>query len=353
MRQRTNALALAIPGVPRRHFAGSALSAAAQPAAVPGLHWGVWAGLGLIFVALDFFEKRAAARWVLLAAVDGSTGLGWRCCWRPCALVRRATRHYACFAARTIWLITTRTQWSCAGESDAPPDVRDNAVMLRVRVDALKPFGQHSAAAGERLCAGAAATWTRLAYGDTLSLYGNWLLPSENEEFSYAYYLAVRGIHSIMYYPSARLVEHGGGNCAAFRIYALRGKAYETIERLFPQPEAGLLSGILLGLGERLPADLENAFRDTGTTHIIAISGFNIASLAGLFFGLAARLVAAHLCAADRHPGDHCLHPAGLERGIGGTRGHLWAAWRCLGGRSGASLLAQTAGIQRCVDVPV
>jgi predicted membrane metal-binding protein len=45
---------------------------------------------------------------------------------------------------------------------------------------------------------------------------------------------------------------------------------------MFPQPESALLSGILLGLDNDIPADLERAFQDTGTAHIIAISGLNI-----------------------------------------------------------------------------
>ncbi len=36
---------------------------------------------------------------------------------------------------------------------------------------------------------------------------------------------------------------------------------------------------------------MEEAFQRTGTTHIIAISGFNIAILAGLFTGITTRLL--------------------------------------------------------------
>ncbi len=50
------------------------------------------------------------------------------------------------------------------------------------------------------------------------------------------------------------------------------------------------MSGILLGLEHDIPADLEEAFQVTDTSHIIAISGFNIAILAGLFFQASSRL---------------------------------------------------------------
>jgi competence protein ComEC len=40
-----------------------------------------------------------------------------------------------------------------------------------------------------------------------------------------------------------------------------------------PEPQASLLNGILLGDDSGLPADVQDEFRLTGTTHIIAISG--------------------------------------------------------------------------------
>ena len=52
------------------------------------------------------------------------------------------------------------------------------------------------------------------------------------------------------------------------------GIAKVTINRLFPEPGATLLNGILLGYDHVLPEDLAEDFQATGTSHIIAISGF-------------------------------------------------------------------------------
>jgi competence protein ComEC len=49
-----------------------------------------------------------------------------------------------------------------------------------------------------------------------------------------------------------------------------------------PEPQASLLTGILLGDDSGLSEPMQDAFRTTGMTHIIAISGFNIALLAGV-----------------------------------------------------------------------
>ncbi|MBL8051659.1 MAG: ComEC/Rec2 family competence protein, partial [Anaerolineales bacterium] len=58
----------------------------------------------------------------------------------------------------------------------------------------------------------------------------------------------------------------------------------ENTYRLFQDPEASLFAGILFGVETGLPRKLQEAFKNTGTAHIIAISGFNIAIIAGVLF---------------------------------------------------------------------
>src|SRR3989442_3731328 len=48
-----------------------------------------------------------------------------------------------------------------------------------------------------------------------------------------------------------------------------------------PQPEALIAVGSLLGGKADLPSDLRDAFARTGTTHLLAASGFNITLVAG------------------------------------------------------------------------
>ncbi len=62
------------------------------------------------------------------------------------------------------------------------------------------------------------------------------------------------------------------------------------MSQIFPAPESALLSGILLGFDNNIPPDIQAAFRKTGTTHIIAISGFNISILVALFSAFFFRL---------------------------------------------------------------
>ena len=52
-----------------------------------------------------------------------------------------------------------------------------------------------------------------------------------------------------------------------------------TVKRLYPEPQASLLSGILVGTKSQMPKDFYNALQKTGTMHIIALSGTNISFL--------------------------------------------------------------------------
>ena len=56
-----------------------------------------------------------------------------------------------------------------------------------------------------------------------------------------------------------------------------------------PEPEAGLAAGILVGLRERVAARSATTSRRPGLTHVVAISGWNIALVAGIATEPAAR----------------------------------------------------------------
>jgi competence protein ComEC len=73
----------------------------------------------------------------------------------------------------------------------------------------------------------------------------------------------------------------------------LRRGAGAALEVAIPEPEAGLASGIVVGLRDRVDRDLAADFTTVGASHIVAISGWNIAivaaSVAALGGGLARR----------------------------------------------------------------
>jgi competence protein ComEC len=64
------------------------------------------------------------------------------------------------------------------------------------------------------------------------------------------------------------------------RLEELRRGAAEALARVLPEPEAGLAAGILIGLRDLVDRDLAAAFTTAGVSHVVAISGWNIAIVA-------------------------------------------------------------------------
>ena len=129
-----------------------------------------------------------------------------------------------------------------------------------------------------------------LAYGDRLSLEGSIRSVLAKGAPAYSSYLARRGILTRMHYPQITTLGRGSGNPLISFLYRIRENAREFIEIQMPVQESSLLSGILLGIEQDIPEYLESAYRTTGTVHIIAISGFNIALITGLVIRLFRRI---------------------------------------------------------------
>ena len=102
---------------------------------------------------------------------------------------------------------------------------------------------------------------------------GHLKTPSNFDGFDYQQYLARRNIFSVMYQPDIVVLETGGANPIFGFILAIKARAQDAINHLFPEPQAALLSGILLGYDRGLPNELAEDFRATGMTPIITISG--------------------------------------------------------------------------------
>jgi competence protein ComEC len=172
-----------------------------------------------------------------------------------------------------------------------PPDARDYYTNLRVRAEEIHPLNNSIDIPVDGLLLAKVTPGDDWWYGDRVRLQGEPGAPPEGEAFSYRDYLARQGIYSFLSYPDAQLVERGQGSPVLASIYELRRRALEVVYQIYPDPEASLLAGILLGDESGIPEHVDQAFKDTGTSHIIVISGFNITVIAGLLATVSARLI--------------------------------------------------------------
>ncbi|MDA0243557.1 MAG: ComEC/Rec2 family competence protein [Chloroflexi bacterium] len=171
------------------------------------------------------------------------------------------------------------------------PDIRDTQVNLRVEVESVKLAGRSQPVSGLILVQ--TPRYPVIEYGTQVVLRGQLNTPPSNPEFSYRDYLARQEVYSLMARPNIQIAAERGGSPIYHLIYDAKARGQATIRRLMPDPEAGLLSGILLGIAHATPPDLDEDFRTTGISHIVVISGFNIAIVAALFLRLGEPLLGA------------------------------------------------------------
>lgn len=127
--------------------------------------------------------------------------------------------------------------------------------------------------------------------GDRVRVQGDLVTPPVWEDFSYRDYLAREGVYSLMYLPSVEVLQAAERRGVGWALSRLRVRGEAFIASAIPEPEASLLTGILLGRDGGIPDDVMDTFRSTGTAHIIVISGFNITIIAGMLLAALTRTI--------------------------------------------------------------
>jgi len=170
----------------------------------------------------------------------------------------------------------------------AEPDVRDTYVNLQVEADSLQRTDDQVVHSIHGALLIQVPRFPVINYGDRVQAVGDLVSPPVFEDFSYQDYLARQGMYAIL----RRATAHVTAASDSFPIfllrplYAFKAHALAALTNTFPEPQGSLLSGILLGADSAIPASLTDAFRTTGTSHIIAISGFNITIIVKVFQSL-------------------------------------------------------------------
>ncbi len=124
----------------------------------------------------------------------------------------------------------------------------------------------------------------RVSYGDSFVLRGAVRELSDSQT-----YLRKDRVAAILSNPE--VVGRSEGNFSVLgSLYGMRSRIRDTLVKLFPYDEASLATGLLIGggsvsFGREFKQDMQNS----GTTHLVALSGYNISILitwACILFGL-------------------------------------------------------------------
>ena len=261
----------------------------------------------LVYLAVAWLLGIAAAQtigapWQVWPVLGLAALLTWLL-WRDHPLVRQIGACGLAFvlgAGRLLWATPRFDAHSLATYNDigwvsvegvviGEPDERETYTNLRLRAERLTlPDGTEIPVNGLALVK--ADRYPPHQYGDRLQVEGLLETPPVFDSFSYREYLARQGVYTLMRRVRVTRLAENQANVLLYHLFRFKRSAQSTIARLLPEPQAALLTGILLGIETGIPADLMDDFAATGTTHIIAISGFNITIIAGIFSGLSRRL---------------------------------------------------------------
>jgi len=124
-------------------------------------------------------------------------------------------------------------------------------------------------------------SFPEFSMGERVTLSGTLTAPPKFASFDYSAYLARQGVYSYMRYPKARSLGYGGVSGYAELIANAREAVRDALQKSVPEPEASLAVGVVIGDRSSMPQDLQEDFRVSGTVHVLAISGQNIALLVG------------------------------------------------------------------------
>ncbi|MGE5849073.1 MAG: DNA internalization-related competence protein ComEC/Rec2 [Candidatus Methylomirabilota bacterium] len=105
--------------------------------------------------------------------------------------------------------------------------------------------------------------------------------------FDYPGYLATQGIFLEGWTRDpVNLTQARRGSTILAAVFHVRALLLRRLDAALPPQQAALVKAMVLGDRSGLTPEMNQAFLDSGTYHILAISGLNVSLLAGTLFGL-------------------------------------------------------------------
>jgi len=118
-------------------------------------------------------------------------------------------------------------------------------------------------------------SYPRFSYGDQVQVRCEIETPEPIDNFAYDRYLATKDIWATCFSYQVWKKAEGGGNVFMTNLLFVRSRFIGKMDQVFGEPQGSLLVGLLLG-EQRFTDAWQDRFLKTGTTHIVAASGYNI-----------------------------------------------------------------------------
>lgn len=202
-------------------------------------------------------------------------------CFIACTLgILRYDHAEARFTSHTIKEYAGHGQTTFTAIVVAEPDVRQDQVKLTVDTRNVYTEREQAMVRGKVLIT--TPLYPEYDYGELLKISCALEVPEEFDGFAYDNYLRRFGVTAVCRRATISQLHQTAGNPLMRILLGAKAHVIDRIEQVVPEPEASFLGGLLVGAKHGIPAELTEAFRITGTSHIVALSGFNI-TIIGVF----------------------------------------------------------------------
>lgn len=119
----------------------------------------------------------------------------------------------------------------------------------------------------------------KIDYGDEIYFIGNFkkAQTARNEGgFNYEEYLKTKKVYGIISTKIVKVTNKGGYNKFFIAINKIKLDIESKIDLLLEENEANLLKGFLVGDKEKLGPEIQQNFRDSSLSHLLAVSGAHV-----------------------------------------------------------------------------
>jgi competence protein ComEC len=120
-------------------------------------------------------------------------------------------------------------------------------------------------------------------YGDLINFEGVIKRP---KPVSYADYLAKEGIFGTIAFPKTELIAKNQGSAIKSFLFKFKEKIVINFQKTLPPEKSAFLAGITLGERAEFSKEFKEAMSKSGTTHLVALSGYNITIIVLAMFAL-------------------------------------------------------------------
>ncbi|MCA9383131.1 ComEC/Rec2 family competence protein [Candidatus Dojkabacteria bacterium] len=132
--------------------------------------------------------------------------------------------------------------------------------------------------------------YSEIKKGDVIKFETFLEAPENFDDFDYVNYLENQNIYGVAEVPPWYELIDVERNLYLVFIGDLRTSIIEYFRKVLPEPHASLMLGMLIGTREEFEDEFAVALSNTGTAHIIAVSGFNINIIIIMLLSLAGKL---------------------------------------------------------------